>query len=118
MFDFVFTPPVAGLFEAFGNSEIMGKSIVVLQLFLSVFVWTLMIGKWHELKSMHRGCEAFGRLFVQAKDDVLELYLKRTRQLHDTPLDIIYRKTCERLVSFFEHEHRVAMTAAKSSEGI
>jgi biopolymer transport protein TolQ len=114
MFDFVFTLPLAGLFTAFGNSEMMGKSIVMIQLFLSVFVWTLMIGKGRELKAMHRGCEEFGRLFAKAQD-VLDLYLNRSRQLHDTPLDTIYLKTCERLVRFFDRDLRAAMIAAKSS---
>ena len=114
MFDSIFMFPVAGLFAAFGNSDLMGKSIVVIQLFLSVFVWTLMIGKGRELKSMRRGCEEFGRLFARGQD-VLDLFLNRTRQLHDTPLDVIYLKTCERLVRFFDRDRRAAMIAAKSS---
>ncbi len=114
MFDFILSFPAASLIEAFNNSDMMGKSIVVVQLFLSVFVWTLMIGKGRELKSMQRGCEEFGRLFARGSD-VLELYLNRTRQLSDTPLDIIYQKTCDRLVRFFDRERRTAMIAARSS---
>ncbi|MCL1887694.1 MAG: MotA/TolQ/ExbB proton channel family protein [Kiritimatiellaeota bacterium] len=117
MFDFTVSLPVASLVEAFHNADMMGKSIVVIQLFLSVFVWTLMIGKGRELKAMHRGCGEFGRLFARAAD-VLELYLGRTRQLHDTPLDTIYLKTCDRLVRFFDRENRAAMIAAKSAGGL
>ena len=114
MFDFVFIFPMAGLVEAFNASNLMGKGIVVVQLFMSVIVWTLMIGKGRELRSMKRGCAEFGRQFARAAD-VLELYLNRTRQLHDTPLDAIYGKTCERLVKFFDRDRRTAMIAARSA---
>ena len=114
MFDFVFVFPAANLIEAFNASNLMGKGIVFIQLIMSVIVWTLMIGKGRELRSMKRGCAEFGRHFARAAD-VLELYLNRTRQLHDTPLDAIYGKTCDRLVKFFDRERRTAMIAARSS---
>ena len=114
MTDFIFALPSASLIDAFYLSNMMGKGIVVVQLFMSVIVWTLMIGKGRELRSMKRGCEEFGRLFARASD-VLEPYLARNRQLHDTPLDIIYTKTCDRLVRFFDRDRRAAMIAAKSA---
>ena len=112
--DFVFSLPSASLIDAFTMSNLMGKGIVVVQLIMSVIVWTLMIGKARELRSMRNGCEEFGRLFARTAD-VLELYLGRARQLNDTPLDTIYMKTCERLVRFFDRDRRAAMIAAKSS---
>ena len=114
MLDLCFIFPTANLFEAFRVSDMMGKSIVVVQLILSVFVWTLMVGKYRELRAMKRGCAEFGGIFARSPD-VLDILLGRTRQLQNTPLDIIYRKTCERLVRFFDRERRAAMIAAKSS---
>jgi len=114
MFDFCFSFPAGGLLDAFNTSNLMGKGIVIIQMIMSIIVWTLMIGKGRELAAMKRGCAEFSKHFARAAD-VLELYLNRTRQMHDTPLDTIYLKTCERLVRFFDRDRRTAMIAAKSS---
>lgn len=114
MFNQFFTPlPAAGLLQAFADSDLMGKTIVIIQLFGSVFVWFLMINKGRELKSMKHGCAAFARLFARS-GDVLELYLNRSREA-ETPMDVIYQRTCDRLIKFFDRERRTAMIAARSS---
>ena len=51
-FTIPFTPAVASLWQAYANSNLMGKGIVVLQVVLSIVVWSVMVGKWAELKRM------------------------------------------------------------------
>jgi biopolymer transport protein TolQ len=45
-------PTFGGIIQAFSQSDIAGKSIVLLLLVFSVVAWTVMIGKYRELKRM------------------------------------------------------------------
>jgi len=103
-----FELPTASLWRAFNQSDLMGQSIVVLQFIGSVFVWALMIGKGRELRAIDADCRAFLRGFTGGQD-TLELYLSQRRRTETSPFDVIYHKTCDRLVKLFDHDVRVAL---------
>jgi biopolymer transport protein TolQ len=46
------TPAFAGILQAFSQSDIAGQSIVLLLLVFSIVAWTIMIGKYRELKRL------------------------------------------------------------------
>jgi len=46
------TPAFGGILQAFSQSDIAGQSIVLLLVVFSVVAWTVMIGKYRELKRM------------------------------------------------------------------
>jgi len=100
--------PLASLWDAFWVSNPMGQVIVVIQLIGSVLVWTIMVGKGRELHAMEAGSRRFLQSFVHGAD-VIDLYIEQTRQHDQTPLDVIYRRTCERLVKLFDRETRAAL---------
>ena len=112
--------PLASLWHAFWGSNLMGQIIVVIQLIGSVLVWTIMVGKGRELHAMESGSRRFLQAFVRGSD-VIHLYIDRVRQHDETPLDVIYRRTCERLVKLFDRETREALigrTAVKENAAL
>lgn len=86
----------ASLIDGFLLSNFMGKFIVLVQLGSSVLAGAIIIGKWKELNSCIRNSKAFTRAFV-AKKEVLDYYLSRKKGQLVT-LELIYTRTCERLV--------------------
>jgi biopolymer transport protein TolQ len=114
------TLPLASLWGAFWMSSLMGQAIVVLQLIGSIFVWAIMVGKGRELRMMEAGGRRFLQAFVRGRD-VIDLYLDQTRRQDQTPLDVIYQRTCERLVKLFDRETRAALigrVAAKENAAL
>lgn len=112
--------PLASLWDAFWTSALMGQAIVVIQLIGSVLVWTIMVGKGRELRAMEGGSRRFLQAFVRGPD-VIDLYIEQSRQHDHTPLDVIYRRTCERLVKLFDRETRAALigrSAAKENAAL
>ena len=107
--------PVASLWRAFNQSDLMGQTIVVIQFIGSIFVWSLMLGKGRELKSTYNGCRAFLRDFLAGKD-TMELYISQRRRAENSPFDVIYVKTCDRLVKLFDYATRVAVTGGRADE--
>ena len=100
--------PLASLWQAFWVSNLMGQSIVIIQLIGSILVWTIMVGKGRELRAMEAGSRRFLQAFT-AGSGVIDLYIDQRRQYDQTPLDLIYRRTSERLVKLFDRETRSAL---------
>lgn len=116
MMESLFAPlPMASLWKAFDQSNLMGQAIVVLQFIGSIFVWALMIGKNRELRATDADCRDFLRGFTSGTD-TLDLYLSQSRRAESSPFDVIYQKTCDRLVKLFDRETRVALIGRRGSE--
>ncbi len=96
-FSIPFTLPVAGLWQAYASSNAMGKIIVWGQMILSIVVWSVMLGKWVELRGIDKTAKYFRKLFTKSPT-LLDLYFQRKRA--NNPLVMIYLVTCEKLVSF------------------
>jgi biopolymer transport protein TolQ len=107
--------PMANLWQAFTQSGLMGQTIVVIQFIGSIFVWALMIGKGRELRMIDTECRHFLRAFTGGRD-TLDLYLGQSRRTDNSPFDVIYQKTCDRLVRLFDHDVRVALIGRRGGE--
>ena len=88
--------PVAGLWQAYAASNAVGKIIVILQIVLSVVVWSVMIGKRGELRRTDVAARHYRRLF-SASPALLDLYFQRKRS--SNPLMEIYTRACDKLVA-------------------
>jgi biopolymer transport protein TolQ len=101
---FFFPPlPLAGLLQAYGQSSLMGRSIVLLQLAMSVIVWSIMVGKHQELRSMAIIGRRFRKVF-DATHGVLEMFLQQRKSAN--PMAMIYQAACEKLVRCLGPEAR------------
>ncbi len=92
----LFSLPVAGLWQAFSSSNIVGKVIVCAQVFLSIAVWSVMFGKSSDLRRADSAAHNFRRLFSDSPT-LLHLHLQRKRSAN--PLAAIYARTCDKLVA-------------------
>ena len=103
--------PLANLWQAFGQSNLMGRTIVAAQIVMSVVLWSIMVGKWQELRAMEVIARRF-RSYLDEHPSILHIFLQRRSS--DNPLAIIYQRTCERLVRLFAPEMRgeISGTAA------
>jgi biopolymer transport protein TolQ len=116
MMDICLSPlPLASLWKAFDESSLMGQAIVVLQFIGSIFVWALMIGKGRELRTIDADCRDFLRGFTSGPD-TLDLYVSQNRRAESSPFDVIYRKTCDRLVKLFDRDTRQALIGRRGGE--
>lgn len=91
-----FNLPVAGLIAAYGASNGMGKFIVILQIFISIAVWSIMIGKYMELKKIDSVARYFRKIFTSSPT-LLDFYFKKKRS--GNPLVVIYHLSCDKLIS-------------------
>jgi len=64
--------PVASLWVAYVQSNFMGRSIVLIQIVMSIVVWSIMVGKWQELRMMYLVARRFRKVFDNTHD-VLEI---------------------------------------------
>lgn len=94
--DPLFSLPVAGLWQAYAASNAVGKIIVVLQVVISVVVWSVMIGKRGDLRRTDIAARHYRRLF-SASPALLDLYFQRKRS--SNPLMEIYTRACDKLVA-------------------
>ena len=99
--------PMASLFGAFAESNMMGKVIVLIQIASSIIAAAIIIGKNKELASIAVSNKRFLREFLVG-GDVLALYLAR-KKVAMMSLALIYDRTCERLVKFLDPEMRRAV---------
>jgi biopolymer transport protein TolQ len=106
---------MASLWKAFDESNLMGQAIVVIQFIGSIFVWALMIGKGRELRAIDADCRNFLRGFTSGQD-TLDLYLSQSRRADSGPFDVIYQKTCDRLVKLFDRDTRVALIGRRGGD--
>jgi len=94
--DFLVTLPVAGLWQAFMNSNLMGKIVVFIQIILSIVVWSVMFGKSSDLKRINNMAHYFRRIFTKSPS-LIDLYLQHKR--NSNPLMVIYTQACDKLIT-------------------
>ncbi len=104
--------PLASLFSGFMTSNLMGKAIVLVQLGGSIVAAAIIIGKNQELTSVMRSSKRFLREFLAGRD-VLDYYLLRKKGAF-TSLELIYDRTCERMVKLLDPEVRRSVIGRQS----
>lgn len=104
--------PLASLFSGFMESNLMGKGIVLVQLASSIVAAAIIIGKNKELGSIMRNSKRFLREFLLGHD-VLDYYLLRKKGTL-TSLELIYDRTCERMVKLLDPEMRRSVIGRQS----
>ncbi len=105
--------PLASLLGGFIESNLVGKSIVFIQLGCSIVAAAVIIGKSKELGSIARNSKRFMREFLLGQD-VLDYYLKRP-QAAKSSLGLIYQSTCERMVKLLDPESRRSVIGRQKS---
>ncbi|MEI6646158.1 MAG: MotA/TolQ/ExbB proton channel family protein [bacterium] len=98
------TLPLASLIDVFMISNMMVKSIVLIQFAIAIIATAIIIGKNKELASIVRNNKRFFREFI-AGGDVLAFYLSR-EEMTLTSLTLIYDRTCERTLKFLDPDTR------------
>lgn len=104
--------PLASLLTGFWESSMMGKGIVLVQLASSIIAAAIIIGKNKELGSMGRNSRRFLREFLAGRD-VLDYYLLRKKGVM-TSLELIYDRTCERMVKLLDPDMRRSVIGRQS----
>lgn len=102
------------LVDGYFNSNMMGQTIVLMQLACSVVMLSVVIGKFRELYSIGTNTRRFLRDFASG-GDVLDYYLKR-RPSALTGLEGIYKETCERLLKLLTPDVR-SLLVGRSTDG-
>ncbi len=106
------TLPLASLFSGFMASNLMGKAIVLVQVACSIVAAAIIIGKNQELNSVMRSSKRFLREFLAGRD-VLDYYLLRKKGALTT-LELIYDRTCERMVKLLDPDMRRSVIGRQS----
>lgn len=96
--------PLATLVSGFMESNLMGKAIVLVQIAGAIVAGSIVIGKNQELNSVLRSSKRFLREFLEGRD-VLDYYLIREKGVL-TSLELIYDRTCERMVKLLNPDMR------------
>lgn len=104
--------PVASLLGGFMGSNLTGKGIVMVQLASSVVAAAIIIGKNKELKGIAANSKRFLREFLLGRD-VLDYYLLRKKGVL-TSLELIYDRTCERMVKLLDPDVRRSVIGRQS----
>ncbi len=104
--------PLASLIGGFMASNLVGKSIVLVQLASSIVAAAIIIGKNQELASIIRNSRRFLREFLAGRD-VLDYYLMRKKGSL-TSLELIYDRTCERMVKLLDPDVRRSVIGRQS----
>ena len=87
---------LANIGLAFRQSELNGKVIVLILVFISVGAWTVMLTKFAQLHAARKASNRFLKVFrEQAR--VTNLFVKK-QHLPETPLDAIYSAGCKALI--------------------
>lgn len=98
MTEMLFSLPLASIWEAFTTSDGFGKGIVVIQLAMSVGIWSLMIGKWLDLRDKIKESERFRKFFTDT-DMLLGYYYSNQRvRVSKNPLINVYIASSKRIV--------------------
>ena len=97
---FWFSPalPLGSLWTAYAQSTGVGKGIVLCQLVLSIVVWSIMVGKWQELRAMNVIARRFRKVFDGTRDTLDIYYQQRTST---NPMALIYQAACDKLAKGF-----------------
>ena len=102
------------LINGFLSSNLMGQSLVVVQLMGSVVMFATIIGKARELGFIAIATRRFLRDFSTCRD-VLEYYLQR-RPATASGLEGIYKETCERLLKLLAPDVR-SLLVGRNTDG-
>lgn len=98
MTEILFSLPLASIWEAFTTSDGFGKGIVIIQLAMSVGIWSLMIGKWLDLRDKIKESERFRKFFTDT-DMLLGYYYSNQRvPVSKNPLINVYIASSKRIV--------------------
>jgi len=104
--------PMASLIGGFMSSNLMGKGIVLVQIASSIVAAAVIIGKNQELNGIIRNSRRFLREFLAGRD-VLDYYLMRKKGAL-TALELIYDRTCERMVKLLDPDVRRSVIGRQS----
>lgn len=107
MFD-TLTFLASGPIAAFSDSDAIGKVIVILQIFMSVISWAIMLNKNSILRALMKRSNYFVDLFV-SQNDPLAIYYEGNYRFSDNPIEQIYAKTCERLAHLIPSQQRLLL---------
>jgi len=91
------------------RSSLIGQVIVAVQLIASVYMVAIVIGKRRSLGRILTLCRRTSRNIMEGRE-VLDYYLERHPDGH-SPIERIYRASCERLVRLVRQEDRAAFVA-------
>ncbi len=89
----------ASPFYAFAQSDIVGKIVVVFLLFISVYIWTVMIEKWLLLSKYRKKTLNFKSIF-RKKEYPLSIY--NTGKRESGPLGEVYRLGARELLTYYK----------------
>ncbi len=92
--------PIGNAFTAFGQSDIVGKGIVLVLLAGSIVAWTVMLTKMRQLRKAQRESDRFIAKYRSEKEP-MAVFLQRLR-FEGSPLYRIYDKTCDELGAIVE----------------
>jgi len=92
------------LLDGFLKSNFTGQGIVLIQIALSVLMFSVIIKKWLKIAAISTVTRRFLHDFGSGRD-VLDYYLQRRKSDH-TPLENIYIATCERLLKLLTPDAR------------
>lgn len=98
--------PLGSLWTAYTQSTAMGQIIVLIQIVMSVVVWSIMVGKWQELRAMTHIARRFRKVF-DGSGTALDIFFQQRRS--DNPMALIYQAACEKLVRTLHPDARDAV---------
>ncbi len=108
MMDASFLAFVGGPVQAFVDSDLFGQLIVLVQIGMSVISWAAMFNSFLHLRERRQANAQFVDDFICA-DDPLRLFCDRRYPFEQSPMGIIYLKTCERLAALIPQAQRLAL---------
>ncbi len=82
----------ADVMYSFRESNFAGKIITLVLFFSSIYVWTLMVTKFTELRKAESNARRFLRVF-RGEAEPLALFLRR-QNYGENPLSVLYQKGC------------------------
>ncbi len=103
----LFAAMTSGPVKAFVDSDACGQLIVIIQIGMSVVSWAVMAGRMLHLRELATRSARFVDDFVRGNDP-LALYYNRY-DFGETPLENVYRRTCERLANLIPEHVRVLL---------
>ncbi len=111
MFDLGFLAAASGPVQAFVDSDFCGQLIVLIQIGMSIVSWAAMGNSFTHLRDKRVASARFVDDFIRA-DDPLHLYCQRGYPFEDSPMGIVYLRTCERLAALIPKSQRLALQAS------
>jgi len=92
--------PFAGVLWAFNISDPIGKLIVLILIGASILAWSIMLGKYVELRKVERADQNFAQAFNR-QDIPLEIYVRGPAH-PDSPMAKVYVAACLAVKREFE----------------